>query len=36
MLYLSIQAQLDYQRYDLDLWKKVVEKAVDIKAKTNL
>ena len=35
-LCLSIQAKLDYQKHDLDLWKKVIKKAVDTKIKANL
>ncbi len=32
----SIQAQLDYQRRDLDGWEEVMEKAGDVEAKANL
>ncbi len=32
----SIQAQLDHQRRDLDVWKEVMEKAGDVEAKANL
>lgn len=35
VLRLFILAQIDYWKYDLDLWKKVVEKAIDTEAKTN-
>lgn len=34
--YLFIQVQLNLQELDLDLWKEVVEKPIDIKVKTNL
>ena len=35
-MHLSIQAQLDYQRHDLDWWEEVVEKAVNAKVRLNL
>ncbi len=35
-LHLSIRAQLDNRGQDLDIWDKLVEKAVDVEAKINL
>ena len=35
-LYSFIQIQLDHLRRDLDLWEEIVEKAVNVKAKTCL
>ena len=35
-LRISIQAQLDNQGRDLDVWDKVVEKVVNVKAKAGL
>ncbi len=35
-LRLSIQAQLDHSRRDLDMWEEVVEKENDIEVKANL
>lgn len=34
-LYLSIQVQLDNQKQDLDLWDKVVERAINVKVKAS-
>lgn len=31
-----IQTQLDNQRYNLNLWEKVIKNAIDVKAKTSL
>ena len=33
---MSIEAQLNHQRSDLDLWKEVIEKTVDVEAKASL